>query len=187
MVATSVAPRKMYQDYLETPDDGQRYELIDGEIIVSPSPILLHQRTVKVLSRLLDDFVVPRRLGEVVLSPIDVRLAANIVVQPDIAFVRRGSAADNPAEARIAGSPELMIEVLSLSNPGHDLVRKRELYARYGVLEYWIVDPIRRTIVALTLVDGQYAEILQGNESFDSAALTGLTVDVPAFFVSAFQ
>jgi len=187
MAAISVAHRKTYQDYLETPDDGQRYELIDGEIIVSPSPILLHQLAVLELAVILRAYARQHGAGRVALSPIDVRLAANIVVQPDVAFVRRGSAADNPAEARIAGSPELMIEVLSLSNAGHDLVRKRELYARYGVPEYWIVDPIRRTIVALTLVDGQYAEIPQENESFDSAALIGLTIDVPAFFAAAFQ
>jgi Uma2 family endonuclease len=187
MVATKIAHPKTYEDFLKTPDDGQRYELIDGEIVVSASPILVHQTAVFELAVIFRAFVKRRQLGKVVMAPMDVRLAPDIVVQPDFCFVRKGSLADNPNEERIAGSADVMIEVLTPSNPGHDLVRKRELYARYGVAEYWIVDPIRKTITALSLADGQYVEIPQANGVLASTTLAGLEVDLAAYFASVYS
>ena len=186
MVATSVTQPKTYQDYLETPDD-TRYELIDGELIEMTSPVLLHQLVTLELVVLLRAFVRARNLGRVIISPMDVRLAQNIVVQPDFCFVRKGSPADNPNELRIAGIPDLMVEVLSPSNTGHDLVRKRELYARYHVPEYWIVDPTRRTATALALENGDYVELPKRAGVLASRILPGLEIDLPAFFESAFE
>jgi Uma2 family endonuclease len=187
MVATKITHPKTYEDYLKTPDDGQRYELIDGEIVVSASPILVHQTAVLELAVIFRAFVKLHALGKIVMSPMDVRLAPDIVVQPDFCFVRKGSAADNPNEERIAGSPDVMVEVLSPSNPGHDLVRKRELYARYDVPEYWIVDPLRRTITALTLTGGRYVEIPQSNGVLASKTLAGLEVNLDAYFASVYS
>lgn len=187
MVATTISHPKTYEDFLKTPDDGQRYELIDGEIFVSPSPILLHQMAVAELFALLRAFVTERGLGKVILSPMDVRLDEDIVVQPDLCFVGKDSTAQTPLQGWITGSPDLMIEVLSPSNPGYDLVRKRELYARYGIAEYWIIDPIRHSFTALTLSGGRYVEIRPAKGVLKSKALVGFELNLSAFFESIFS
>lgn len=187
MVATSLSKPKTYEDYLNTPDDGQRYELIDGEIFVSPSPILLHQEAVAELLVRLRAYAKQQGAGKVILSPMDVRLDRDIVVQPDLVFVRKGSAADNPEEPRIVGSPDLLIEVLSPSNRSHDQVRKRELYARFGVPEYWIVDPIQRTITMLTLNDGAYGETRRKAGALKSNVLPGFELNVSEFFEAVYS
>jgi Uma2 family endonuclease len=186
MVATSAAHPKTYADFLKTPDDGQRYELIDGEIIVSPSPTILHQRAVKRLTHLLDDYVLDSGLGEVFLSPMDVRLEPEIVVQPDICFVRTGTTAELPENGRVEGVPDLMIEILSPSNPGHDLVRKRELYARFRIPEYWILSPLERTLTVLTLKDGRYVEHRSTKGVASSKVLPGFTLDIAAFYETVY-
>jgi Uma2 family endonuclease len=182
MVATSIRSAKTYEDYLNTPDDGQRYELIDGVIVVSPSPNKLHQRASRILTEILSRAATKFNVGEVFSAPMDVRLARNIVIQPDIVFVRFGSPADDPREERIAGSPDLLVEILSASNRGNDLVRKRELYARYGVPEYWIVDPINRTIETLSLNDGEYQAIPHARGLMTSKVLPDLRFNISAFF-----
>ena len=182
MVAANIRSSKTYEDYLKTPDDGQRYELIDGEIFVGPSPIKLHQRASRILTNTIDRAVTRFGIGEVFSAPMDVRLAENVVVQPDIIFVRFGSPADDPDEERIAGAPDLLVEILSSSNRGHDLLRKRELYARFGVPEYWIVDPINRTIETLSLSGGEYESLPHHRGLMNSKVLPDLRFNISAFF-----
>jgi Uma2 family endonuclease len=182
MVATRILSTKTYEDYLNTPDDGQRYELIDGEIFVSPSPQLLHQLASIELSSMLHRYVRGSRLGRVVAAPMDVRLATNEVVQPDLMFIRTGSPADNPNEDRVEGAPDLLVEILSPSNRGYDLVRKRQLYARCGVPEYWIVDPINRTIETLSLNGDEYETVPHARGLMVSMVLPSLRFNISAFF-----
>ena len=182
MVATSVRKPKTYEDYLNTPDDGQRYELIDGEIVVSPSASTRHQVVSIRLSTSMFTFVEERKLGQVLAAPMDVRLDRDLVVQPDILFIRAGSAADDPKELRVAGSPALVVEILSPSTAMRDLNRKRELYEQYGVEEYWIVDPDRKSITAFALTESGYKSNKPSRGQLTSTAIPGYVVDVKMLF-----
>lgn len=187
MVATSAAHPKTYADFLKTPADSHGYELIDGEIFVSPTPILVHQRVVRRLLLRLDQFVTERDLGEMILSPMDVRLDENIVVQPDLFFVAKNGPAKLQSRGWVTGSPDLVIEVLSPSNPGHDLVLKRELYARYRVPEYWTLNPLKRTLTVLTLKADRYVELRPSNGVATSKVLPEFTLDIADFYEAVYS
>jgi len=127
------------------PEDGKRHEVIDGELYLTPSPKIRHQELVLRLAVELELAVreevrqgEPR--GRVLEAPCDVCLAETSVVQPDVLYVSP-ERAGIVAEANIQGAPDLVVEVLSESTRKIDEVLKRELYERFGVLEYWIVDP----------------------------------------------
>ena len=126
-------------DYELFPDDGRRHELIDGEHVVTPAPSSLHQRVVGNLYAALREVALSAKLGEVFLAPCDVVLSATDVVQPDLLLVRRGR--EEIVRARVEGSPDLVVEVLSPSSRRTDEVLKRRAYERFGVEELWIVDP----------------------------------------------
>lgn len=137
-------------DLTALPDDHRRHELVDGVIVVSPAPRRLHQRAVTTLAKILAT-ASPRRL-EVLVAPFEVDAGARSQVQPDLLVLPR----DEPDEP--VTSPLLVVEVLSPSNRGYDLVTKRNLYERAGVPGYWIVDPDEPSVTVLQLIDGGYAE-----------------------------
>lgn len=137
-----------YQDYAAWPDDGKRYEIIDGEAMMTPAPAILHQRVALKLSRLLGDAI--KSAGEVFIAPCDVVFDEANVVQPDILLVLRENRRI-VKEDNIRGAPDLVVEVLSESSGHRDLMTKRELYAKFGVPEYWIVDPREKTLDVLSL------------------------------------
>lgn len=172
-----------YEDLANTPDDGNRYEIIGGELIVSPAPILDHQRVVMRLSTWLATYVWKHDLGEVFGSPIDVRLSPYDTVQPDIVFISRARLGTERRQY-VDGAPALVIEVLSEGTRGIDLVRKRALYATAGVPEYWIVDLETRSILVLTLVDGMYHPVEQSDGIARSLVVPGFEVDVAEVFAS---
>lgn len=165
-------------DLDDFPDDGMRYELINGELFMSPSPILRHQEIVGELFALLRDHVKTRRLGKVYVAPVDVRFSGTSQVVPDIVFVSN-SRRDIMSGKRLTGPPELVIEVLSPSTQGNDTVKKRELYERYGVPEYWIVDPRRNTLTMLVVRGGRYVELPRSDHP-RSTVLPDLEIDVPS-------
>ncbi len=148
-------PSLTYADYAALPDDGRRYELIDGELVVNPAPGVPHQRVVFALARILADHVESRRLGGVLISPLDVILDDSTTVQPDIVYLS-SSREDRAATRGIEGPPSLAVEVLSPARPRHDLVTKRKLYARHRVPHYWMVDSENRTLEGLVLRAGEY-------------------------------
>lgn len=130
-----------YDDYAAI-DDGQRYQVVEGELIVSPSPSTRHQRLVRSIARALDLHAVRTNSGEMFTAPFDVVLRSErpaIVLQPDVLFVSRDRAKLYLDDANIKGPPELVVEVLSPSNARLDTVRKSKLYAQYGVDECWFV------------------------------------------------
>lgn len=134
-------------------EDGQKYEIFDGELVVSPGPLVCHQRISANLAAILRRELQDRRIAEVLSAPLDVVLGPSRVVMPDfmvVAAARRGII-DRHA---IVGAPDLVIEILSPSNAKHDRVRKRRFYARAKIREYWIVDPDSDTVEVLALVDG---------------------------------
>jgi Uma2 family endonuclease len=182
MVLAADMPKPLTIESLwEFPEDGVRREVITGELIVTASPTPLHQRVSMRLSRLLSAFVDETGLGEIYAAPIDVRLSPNDIVVPDLLFV--------PAERRgisdgkfIDGAPSMVVEILSPSTQSRDQIRKRALYARSGVSEYWIVDPERESIVMLKLVDGQYEPLVDEHGQPQTEVLAGLLLDLPALF-----
>jgi Uma2 family endonuclease len=137
-------------------DEGPRYELIGGIVVVSPSPIVSHQRVSGAL-------YVALRLAcpagfEVFAAPLDVRLSDDTVVQPDLVVVRAEDAVDD----HLTGVPVLVVELLSDATRGHDLLLKRARFEAAGVSGYWIVEPRTREFTVLELVDGRYEEVHSG-------------------------
>lgn len=129
-----------YEDYRELPNDGRRYEIIDGGLFVSPAPTVRHQRIVGRLFNALYNHVEAARLGEVLQAPLDVVLGDHDIVQPDIVYISPGRQAILE-EACIQGAPDLVVEVLSPTSRRTDERTKRLLYAQFGIPEYWLLDP----------------------------------------------
>lgn len=138
-----------YADLGALPDDGRRYEIIEGDLYEMPPPSWDHAATVMNLIALLVS-VVRSMGGHLATAPVGVFLPGAELVEPDILAILPGSRARAGGRG-VAGAPDLIIEVLSPSNRGHDLLTKRSLYARAGVREYWIVDPVARSVEVLLL------------------------------------
>jgi Uma2 family endonuclease len=144
-----------YEDYVELPDDGRRYEILDGELEVSPAPAPLHQRVSQSLSLALGNHVRERRLGRIYCAPIDVILAPTTVVQPDLIFV--STARESMVTRRaVEGPPELAVEILSPWSVRRDRVAKAALYARFGIGHYWLLDPEERVLEAYEAAGEEY-------------------------------
>ncbi len=128
------------EEVLALPDDGNRYELIDGELLVSPLPRALHQRSVVALYDRVGPYVRRHRLGVTGLAPADLDLQSCQAVQPDLFVVSLRADGRAPMEWPEFGVPILVAEVLSPSTARHDRITKRRRYQRSGVGQYWIVD-----------------------------------------------
>jgi Uma2 family endonuclease len=174
----SARVRLTYDDYAALPDDGRRYELYEGELIVTPAPRPRHQLVIGNLHVLMVDHVRRHGLGQVFLSPIDVILSRITVVQPDLVYVDTGRLGI-VTERAIEGAPTLVVEVLSPSTDARDRGVKHGLYARHGVPYYWIADPSARTVQALRLSGGSYEIVASLDESAPATLppLVGLTLD----------
>ena len=133
------------ENYRQLPEDGKRYEILEGELAVTPAPGTVHQRVVGRLYSALAEFVRNRQIGELFLAPLDVILSVHTVVQPDLLFVSKERQSVIRADG-IYGAPDLVVEVLSPSTAERDRGVKRRLYLRYGVREVWLVDPEARTL-----------------------------------------
>jgi Uma2 family endonuclease len=136
--------------------EGTLAEIINGSIIMSPAPTPEHQRVIRDLSFQLHSFVNTANIGEILFSPCDVFLDEHAnAVQPDIIFITKGKLSIIQEES-IHGSPDMIIEVLSPGNPQQDWVKKKELYERFRISEYWLVDPVTKDTTGFALVDGIY-------------------------------
>ncbi len=142
-----------YDDYVLIPDDGQRHEIIDGEHYVTAAPFLRHQRLARKLVQKLGPPVDENGLGEVFLAPCDLVFSKHDVVQPDLLFVSK-ERLRILTEKNIQGAPDLVIEILSESTRKLDEDIKFDLYERFGVLEYWILDSLRQTARIYRLKNG---------------------------------
>jgi Uma2 family endonuclease len=151
-------PRRVrfnYDDFLLFPHDGKRHEIIDGDHFVTPAPNTKHQRVSGNLLTALMNFLKVQKSGAVFAAPYDVVLSDEDIVEPDLLFV---SAARSTiiTEKNIQGPPDLVVEILSSSTRKTDEIIKRKLYERYGVREYWIVDPELETVKIYRLNDEGY-------------------------------
>ncbi len=140
----TIEKRATIQDY-ERLEEGAPYQLIGGELIMTPSPSFFHQRIQYRLANALGTFVEKNRLGILVGAPLDVYLSDEDVYQPDLIFIR-ADRAHNLQKDKLHIIPDLVIEVLSSSTAYYDFTRKKEMYCTHGVSEYWIVDPEAETI-----------------------------------------
>ena len=138
-----------YDDLAAIPQDRNRYEIIDGTLLVSPAPRLSHQAVLTQLFALLHRELHQPGLAKVFCAPTDVVFAPRRVVEPDLVVVRTARAAIL-TERAIEGVPDLLVEILSPSTAHVDRGRKQRLYGEVGVPEYWIADPATNTLDVLT-------------------------------------
>ncbi len=144
-----------YQDYLDLPEDGNRFEVINGELIMVAAPNISHQFVSGNIYLALYNFVQKKQLGRILYAPADVVLSKSNVVQPDILFISKENSSII-TEKNIAGAPDLIIEIISPSSAYYDLLEKKELYATHGVKEYWIVEPKKQWIEVYINQNGKF-------------------------------
>jgi Uma2 family endonuclease len=172
-----------YKDLLRIPDDNFRYEIIDGDLIVTPAPLTIHQRVAFNLATVLRELVEKHELGEVLIAPLDVVLDDENVLEPDVLFVsderrailgRRG----------FTGPPDLAVEVLSKGTRRRDLVVKREVCRRFRVPHYWTLDPFERVLREHVLRGRGYREReVRGARVFRPALFRSLSIDLGRVWV----
>jgi Uma2 family endonuclease len=182
MAITKPAGTWTYEDLFSLPDDGRRYEIIEGELYEMPVPNWDHAITIVNLLALLIP-VIHSLGGQVVTAPLDVFFEGADPVQSDIVVLLPDSAAIGAGRG-VEGAPDLLIEILSPANRGHDLLTKRALYARAGVREYWIVDPASRTVEILALDRDAFhtAQRASGDDAVISSLLGDATFPLAAIF-----
>ncbi len=172
------AKRWTYEEYYRL-DDDQRHEIIDGNLLMAPSPDMWHQSWVGDLYTVVRHQVQRHKLGKVFVAPFDVVLDSENTVQPDLIFVATANL-DIIKPRAIFGTPELLVELISPSSVRRDRYDKKELYARFGVKEYWIGDPANKSLEILTLKDGRYELHCAAEEKgkLTSLVLAGLEFDL---------
>ena len=182
----SIASRPLtYDDLLaarESGDERLRLELIAGEIVVTPSPAPMHQIVLRRLLIALDREIGESGAGEVLMAPLDVYLDEFNTLQPDLLVLLRDRQ-HLLGSARIEAAPSLAAEILSPSTSGRDRIVKRDLYARFGVPEYWVVDPAAgRVTIYGDLREGRYHQERTASDVAISVTMPGLSVDLGKLF-----
>jgi Uma2 family endonuclease len=184
-IATYRVPRKTYtyQDYFEMPDDGKRYEIIDGELIELQTPYIIHQTVSGNILFELVKFVNQKKVGTIYMAPLDVVFNDINVVQPDILFI----ATENYhiiTEKNISGVPDLIIEIISPATGYYDLSGKKDLYEKFGVQEYWIVDPMKQRIEIYLNFEHKFElhQRLEKKGIVKSNILKGFEIDLETIF-----
>jgi Uma2 family endonuclease len=172
-----------YTRYLRETAEGEYFAVIEGTRISPPRTNSFHQTALLKVCIRLEAFVKQHRLGIVVLGPIDVYLSDTNFVQPDLLFVAKAHT-DRITDNGIMGAPDLVIEIISPGSTRADRVTKRQLYARYGVPEYWIISPNERSIEVLSLKAGIYeaAGLYENSEVLASPLLAGFAIKPDELF-----
>ena len=183
MATAKTRVKLTYQDYLNNTPPDSHNELLDGELIMLPTPNIPHQNTEMELSISVGGFVKRHGLGVAFSAPTDVVLSDTDVVQPDLIFVSRERASIIGHNA-IHGAPDLVVEILSPSTAQRDLTFKRRLYAKYGVKEYWQVNIDERRVTVLSLGDNDYevVAVYGSGETLTSPALPGFALAIDEIF-----
>ena len=164
-------PRTIMEVYRSLPE-GTLAELIDGVLYMSPAPKFNHQSVLLRLSRILCDEIIDKGKGEVIVAPFDVYLDEELnAVQPDIVVVLNANDHILDREGSIHGVPDLLVEILSKGNTKHDTEKKLELYERFGVKQYWIIDPKSREVFVYHLVKGKYQKFSEAIGKINSKLL----------------
>jgi Uma2 family endonuclease len=165
-----------HADYQNLPE-GAPYQLIGGELVMTPAPSIYHQIISGRLGFQMRSFVTKQKLGLILDAPVDVCLGETETFQPDILFISK-ERMEIVEPARINGAPDLVVEILSPATAYYDLRKKFKVYERCGVREYWIVDPDDKSVQVFSLKDGKLVldqEVGEAGE-ISSCVLSGLTV-----------
>lgn len=177
-------PPITYHEYVLLPQDRNRYEVLDGELYMTPSPTYLHQWVVMALAAALHDHTSQHGLGAVLTAPIDVVLSETTIVQPDILFIRASRVPAATAK-NITTVPELIVEVVFPSSAEQDRVDKMRAYARHGVPHYWIADPEARTLemYALSNAGFELTAHFASDATATSPLFPGLVIPLSRFWL----
>ena len=179
MVAREPKAKLTYEDYAKTPE-GERWELIDGELNIALSPKEAHQSVQANLGAPMHLFARENDSGRVYFAPFDVVLSDTDTVQPDLLFISK-SRLNVITEDNIQGAPDLVVEIRSPTTARQDWTVKREMYARHGVREYWLVDPEAATVAVLRLEDGKL-RVTGVLGAGDTVVFTGFSVALDDIF-----
>jgi Uma2 family endonuclease len=181
----AVTVRKMtIEEYRALPDDGNRYELIDGVLYVTAAPVPDHQDVVSAVFQLLLPLTEAKRFGKIYLAPIEVRLPTGDIVQPDVVYIRREHRQIRRSDA-IVGVPDLVVEILSPSTRRTDLAAKLRAYEAAGVPEYWVAEASRPGLRIFVLRDGKYVEVEAVEGRMTSTVIPEVVVDPVALYEAA--
>lgn len=172
-----------YQDYLELPDDGNRYEIIEGELVMPPAPYTIHQEIKGNIYFEMRKFINETKPGKIYDAPTDVVLSDINVVQPDILFISKENLQIITLK-NIKGVPDLIVEIISPSTEYYDLFAKKETYERSGVKEYWLVDPQAQWVEIYLNVNQKFKlhQRLDKEGVLKSKVLTGFEIAMETAF-----
>ena len=173
-----------YEEYAALPDDGNHYEIMNGVLLMTPSPEAGHQSSMLLIGHYLLLAVQFPGLGRVLGAPFDVRLAPGRVVQPDLLVVLNANL-HRIEEKYMVGGPDLVVEIASPSTATYDRLSKFEAYKEAGVSEYWMVHPQKKTVEVLVLEEGDYRSlgIFKGRDTLPSRVVPAIAdVAVGQFF-----
>ena len=176
-----------YDDFLQFPEDGKRHELIDGEHIVTPTPILRHQLISGKLFAAIHQHLQANPLGHVIYAPLDVILSNYDVVEPDLLFISHARLASLEPSHWIKCAPELVVEIGSPSTRKRDETVKRHLYERFGVDEYWVVDPDLDSIKVYRQEGGRYVRVAELTSEQGDALTTPLLPGLQILLLDVFR
>lgn len=182
MATTQLTRPLTYDDLRQMPDDLNRYEIINGELFVSPAPKRGHQEVAAALFELVAPHVRKRGLGRMFFAPVDVRFSPHDVVEPDLLFIRQHRLDIYQESGVVDGPPDLVVEITSPSSKKTDAVNKAALYAHAGVPEYWLADPAARIFRMQVLTDGVYQDVAPSDGRFPSTIIDGLVIDPAEIF-----
>jgi Uma2 family endonuclease len=179
-----MSERQTASEYLSGPEELRRQELVWGVVREPPAPFCDHQSVVTRATVLLDTHVRTHNLGRVLVSPVDVVLDDRkaLIVQPDVVFVSNARA--SLVRDRIWGPPDLVVEILSVGMRRRDITDKRQWYRRYGVREYWVIDPLSGEVAVMPFsAEGRPRRRgFRGRQRVRSAALPEFDATAAAFF-----
>jgi Uma2 family endonuclease len=186
VLKTTAGVKLTYDDFVLFPEDGQRHELIDGEHYVTRSPNLRHQAISGNLYLLVANWLEAHPVGRVLYAPLDVVFSRFDVVEPDLLYMSNTRAAEVATEPNIQGSPELAVEIGSPSTRKRDETIKRRLYERFGVDEYWIVDPRVDVVRVYRRTGGRFGRPIdlsrEAGDVLTSPLLAGLEMALARIF-----
>lgn len=168
-----------YHDFLLLPDDGKRYEVIDGDLFVTPSPVTRHQLVVGRFHHHIMTYLETHPIGTVFTAPYDVVLSDTDIVEPDLIVVLTDGRA-RITEKNVQGPPGIVLEVLSPGTAARDRELKRKRYEHFGVQEYWLIDPDVNTLEILRWEGGEFRALplVARPATCSSTLLPGLTIDL---------
>ncbi len=176
--------RLNYGDYCGLPEDGHRYEIIGGDLFNSPAPFVQHQEILRSIGDVLSPYCSQRKHGLLLYAPADVIFSEHDIVQPDILWIS-DARMKIVTKRNIQGAPDLVVEIVSIYTKRKDAVLKRKLYGRYGVKEYWLVDPDQKCLDVFRRHGRalRHAASFGRRDSYTSPLFPGLQIELRKFFL----